>query len=1566
MKRKLTIALLIVVLVLSLVTAVACGHKHNYTKWGSDDTNHWKYCPEDNEIDESSRAPHDFTNGNCVCGKEAPAPHVHSYTQWYKDDPVNHWKVCPADNAKDATSEGPHDYGTTGVCVCGRPEPLVEYDVEGVVVLRKLGTTTNSTDGVTLTLSDDEGELPTEITKEADGKFTFKANPGKYYLTATKDGYLEKSLTINVSKDVGDLTGDDALELAMEYDAFYAGVNDGTGNPSFTGAFGHPEHIDKSHVNDQNPYFIVNNGADDFYQYSNELYDDVAFGVTYKAGMGSDNLTIALTFEGRKAVMARVQKLNGSYKIQWVESGKIWMEDNIIGKWDIDGYTPISADLKAKYESEGIELKFIRRGGMVTLLVDGVEADTQNMPAEFADKQCRLTFIVPGVSGGGTEIHYNVSTDVAKTPVTVTNPTVEKGAIAVSGANIGDHFVLTINPDENCLPTSLLINNEERIKDIREGKLDLGVYTGETLAIDAVFAQYVNVDVNVAISGNYLGKTMDLSGQNVTLTNVMGEAQDVAVADGRLIARLPDGTYTITKDGYLPYEFAVPKYGEVEDVVLDYDSLESMPFVWYITSPDFAEMNNGSFTTGANGNSVAVKSKDTFSNVQITLNAHKGNGGKQGVWFLFPTANGYDAVSIIIKDTGAIEFDKGDWWSWDHSKITNVTNSAKHSNGWWLADDDGEGMYQTLSADEMTMYENGTFKLSVLRYGNYFYIYINGVYTGNWCVVDEAYAEAECYIGFVGTDTPTGKEWSYEVEEVESLPALNIKLPESVEHASITLAADSYKLGDQVTLNITLDENYVVDSLKVNGTEIKHRIKDDKVSFTPTSTEEVVVEITVIRVVYVNLDVAISGNKLGTSVDLSGNTVTLTDLFGKSMQLPIAEGKLSKNDFPAGTYTVTLDGYMPATLVVPEQEAAQAVVLNYELLEEMPFADWITTPDFAQMNDGKFTTGTNGNSVAVKSTDTYGNVQLTLNLHKGNGGKQGVWFLFPTDAGYDAVSITIKDSGAIEFDQTDWWGSNSHITNVTRSAKHSNGWWLADDEGNGMYQTLSAAEMAMFENGTLKLSVIRYGIYFYVYVNDVYTGNWCVVNEAYAEAKCYIGFVGTDTPNGKEWNYSIKDNATLPALNVKLPETVANGTIALAAPSYKLGDQVTLNLTVNENCFIVALRVNGKDIKHRIDNNAVKFTPTTTDVEVEYVVEEIKDVTLSKQIGARKYNQDVTLNGVDATLTNKADSAITYTLPIANGIMAGQVQTGVYTLSVQGYLSTDVVIVSSGIEEEVVLQFDAFYVGGPGWGSYDFSEQNNGKLVITDGCAWVYTKEKFDAVAFSMNLIPEGYTSGGRLGIALLFNGEHVTVRAEDRAKIQFSQDLGWGRDYVVNRAAGGGADGKGNDWNDLVFFSDNATLKKAFDDGTLKLTVVREGTTIYVFINDVYFGKNVIADTYADVKCEVGVFFEGVNGGAKTVTYAIENIETYRQLLQVTKTAENGTITVNGENNKVGDELSILIAANAGYKLTSVTVNGTDVTDQLVEGADGFTLTTIAKTQSLNIVATFDPVGSSEPTPVA
>ncbi len=98
-------------------------HTHTFTKWDHSDTEHWRVCPDDGEIDVSTRAKHSFNRVTHVCiscGYEEP--HTHSYTAW-RYDILQHWKACPGDEAVDETTRADHNY-VEGVCEdCGRKEP---------------------------------------------------------------------------------------------------------------------------------------------------------------------------------------------------------------------------------------------------------------------------------------------------------------------------------------------------------------------------------------------------------------------------------------------------------------------------------------------------------------------------------------------------------------------------------------------------------------------------------------------------------------------------------------------------------------------------------------------------------------------------------------------------------------------------------------------------------------------------------------------------------------------------------------------------------------------------------------------------------------------------------------------------------------------------------------------------------------------------------------------------------------------------------------------------------------------------------------------------------------------------------------------------------------------------------------------------------------------------------------------------------------------------------------------------------------------------------------------------
>lgn len=195
MKKKKFLLVLAVPTVLCTLAAGAltgCGekHEHTYTKWASNETQHWLVCPDDSAKDENSVADHEFgTDGACIdCGYAEP--HTHAYTKWKTSD-TEHWKVCPEDNQEQVGSRAPHNF-VNGECECGRKD-----NFSGEV------TVNEKFNGKTLTLKKD-GQTDVELTV-TDGKVTLtNVKLGEWTATCNLFGTTVKT-TVTVDESISEL-----------------------------------------------------------------------------------------------------------------------------------------------------------------------------------------------------------------------------------------------------------------------------------------------------------------------------------------------------------------------------------------------------------------------------------------------------------------------------------------------------------------------------------------------------------------------------------------------------------------------------------------------------------------------------------------------------------------------------------------------------------------------------------------------------------------------------------------------------------------------------------------------------------------------------------------------------------------------------------------------------------------------------------------------------------------------------------------------------------------------------------------------------------------------------------------------------------------------------------------------------------------------------------------------------------------------------------------------------------------------------------------------------------------
>ncbi len=116
-KRLLTIALCILLTIIGLTLFVACNiteddhTEHTFsTEWNSNETHHWHSCGGCSET--IGYAPHDFSNGNCICGKEKPSiSHEHDFSSEWTSDETYHWHIATCEHTDEISGKARHTFG---------------------------------------------------------------------------------------------------------------------------------------------------------------------------------------------------------------------------------------------------------------------------------------------------------------------------------------------------------------------------------------------------------------------------------------------------------------------------------------------------------------------------------------------------------------------------------------------------------------------------------------------------------------------------------------------------------------------------------------------------------------------------------------------------------------------------------------------------------------------------------------------------------------------------------------------------------------------------------------------------------------------------------------------------------------------------------------------------------------------------------------------------------------------------------------------------------------------------------------------------------------------------------------------------------------------------------------------------------------------------------------------------------------------------------------------------------------------------------------------------------------
>ncbi len=1052
------------------------------------------------------------------CGGE----HKHDYTKWAHDE-TGHWQICVEDN--ETTEKEPHAWGGDGKCECGAEQPAYGT-ASGTVRLIKLGENVTDYAGVTIDAGEDDG---IEIDYDTQtGVFTItNARVGKVYkCSISKAGYLTTYVNVQAVKDQNVALGD----CVLQYDAFTHGSHTGS---DWSGNYGTPSKIDKSHVNDaENAYFTIGEGTGDFYVYSKESYGSVTASVTYKEGVtsGADDAEIGnqglrLVFEDGKAVMIRIEKMSdGKFKAQWI-GGNDWEETPIYNNWDFGSgeeyFNPFSAEAETQYKETGIGLKLVRNGGIVRAYVNGQFMGEQILPEEYATQKCRVALAAAHVNGG-VNIPFSISQtlpevefDSSLTLETGTLPQgVEVSLDKTEGYQRGDFVTLSVKlPEEGDFMIGTISLGEVSLLDrLAEGKVSF-LLTEKTNVLTVAVKQiaYANL-TDVAVTGKKYDVTGNsLEGKTVTLKGQGGLMDvEITVTDGKFSKdRVAQGTYTAECEGYKPATVVIGENGIPNGITLEYDGFTFLEN--YDTNVhDFSNANAENSAVQLTGNgTLNILTKDSFMDVAVSLRIKYNNSSNgmrtQGIVLKFE-----DGKHVIVRyhngdqPNGNIQYANS---AWEGCPASNTLFGADAGLNQW-----GEAPIHTLLDDETTAIKaDGLYLTCVLKDGK-LYTFFNEKWVATYNLPN-GYDGKNVQIGFFTWNMVENAVAEFKI--TETLPNLSVSVTNgTAANGTVALSSTTPKYGDAVTVTLTPAEGYILKSFTIDGKDVTGSVTFDEsmvgtYTFTATADVEIAAEFEV--AIYGNIDTAISGLKGTEEIVLNGTKVTLTNAKAK-YEYTIADGKLTLHNVLTGTYTLTADEYVSQTVTVTESGIAEAIVLVYNIFTSAP-----DTADLTALGDGKITATGNGN-VDLETKEKYTNVTVEahFDVPDYNSRRYSVALVFADGKNF-RVDFAVQDNGNNILQQTNW---NSMMFNWE---------WVAFPEGYFAAGTNSYTEEEIkseFIAKGLTYKLVRDGATVKLYINGVLMKTY-TLPDGYKDQEAQLKFIfdsnGTDGTKGFAFNITVPE-----------------------------------------------------------------------------------------------------------------------------------------------------------------------------------------------------------------------------------------------------------------------------------------------------------------------------------------------------------------------------------------------------------------------------------------------------------
>lgn len=1566
--QKWLLAVLCVVLCLCVLSAcVVDDHTHSYTEVGFDETNHWKYCKQDNVKDDSSVKAHEYTETG--------------------SDETNHWKYCKVDNVKDAaTVEAHKDENRDGKCdVCGHavkvPAPIVKYGtLRGTVSLNKLGATTASGDGVTVKVVDSDGEVDVKdfTLDQATGVYTMQCPVGEYTLKISKDGYDAAEYDIEITEN--DTV---TMDVTLAYKVFMAAPK-----PGWDWNL-----VDTTHVNDRTPYFVVNNegGGKTLDMVTCEAYQDGIFTLKVKRGYsanGDDRVGPMAYFYnsdldryefawfsskgGHKDDQGNY--VSGSNLVEWVGMD-LWDQIYTVknGYWGFNGSNLTEEEI-AQFDEGTLEIGIARHENMIFALVNGQIRDTLILDEKYANYEMRFGALGYDVSSGNNKWYFNLDSDISSLLEGIDShdvdiEEVEHVTITPNRTKVynGQGVVLTVTPDEGYEVISLMVGDKDVAAQISNGKVVLNGYSGEKITAKVVSTSAI--DVEIAVEG--------LDGYTVTF--IKGDVQHpITVEDGKATFNGSAGIWQAVVN-YMGKDFDLGNIvvnaqgkGTLSGLIDIFDPACMAGWGDTVSSKHNVTTNSGTITTSG---TMFHRTLTSYDEVAITMYA--GNQStEEYIGLTMSFDNEYIWLALWVNKENncsysSIQWVSGSWFEGAGTPCKNIGdrtwNGFGKGDSWKVVDSDGNVLFQNatgLTEEELALFNESKLPVTLVRKGANVYAFVNGRYIGMRNVGDEIGAR-KVKVGLSNFGKKGDGQLSYKIEtNISAYTAIcegdsTFKYVVNGDHIVVTGNKDGYKVNDFAEITLEVETGYTITSFKVNGQTVEPTMSFKK-WILDKNLADVTIDIETAEYHPVDIEYTVKGVKHGyanSEVNLPNGKVKLENAIFQ-YELDLVDGKLVGKQIATGIYTLTYDGYKSTTVTVDEEDLNKQITLEHINFEsgnmfwnDQAEEGYTDGKAWLALKDGQ-------NTLTHQTTELFDNVAITLYADSTQSNEHmGVFVKF----GSQFIWYNIKKDGTLEWNCQTWMKGPIEIVNITGTMWNGfgpNEWWFCNSAGGTMYQggaDLTDDEKTMFANGTLPLTLVRKGTNLYAFINGKYIGMRSVGDEIGA-GQVTVGLTNFGAVANAKLSYLIETDISAYLAKCEGQSTFKyeiqgeHYTVEGNTEGYNVNDFAEITITAQDGYVILSAKVDGNSVNpSSLTFKRWVLATNLANVKIELEVAKIENVTA--EITAEG------MDGLEVTII-KGDTQLTATVQNGKVKFDESVEVGIWTAKAE-YMGAEielgnVVIHADGSGEinHIANIFDQTSIAN-NWGDkvdnqHDITT-NTGK-VFGSGVILHKTRTSYDDVA--LTLYANKNATNEYIGLTMNFDNDYLWLAlwVDDNNNFSNIQWVGgsWfqgdnpGNNNITDSTwnhFGNGDSWKVYDVDGNVIYQNGSGLTAEeltmLGEGTLPITLVRSGANVYLFINGRYVGMRNVGDEIGARKVNVGLTNFGKKGNGE-LSYKIEtDITEYLAKCEGDSTfkyvvsGDHIIVTGNKEGYKVNDFAEISIAAEEGYTITSVKVDGVETEER-------------------------------------